>query len=120
MSSSTRCFVLALLLLWAGGCRAGRDPDALLGVWQNGRDRIEFHPGGILRFHSSLGSRSGTYVQRTPAEIRVDLGTRWPSGEPRYWFAMARGDQLGLCEIHNGRHCMRFARPHSRVRILPR
>lgn len=111
---------LALLLAVVAGCRSGRDPDALLGSWQNGLDRIEFLAGGRLRFHSALGTRTGTYVRVSPAEIRVDLGSRWPSGEPRYWRALARDDQLGVCEIHTGRHCMRFARPGAHVEVSPR
>lgn len=111
---------LLALLLTVTACRSGRNPEDLLGTWQNGRDRLEFAPGGAVSLHSARGVAEGEYAQLSRALIRVDLGSRWPSGAPRYWYAMRRGDQLGLCEIHNGRHCMRFARPGRRVEVLPR
>jgi hypothetical protein len=112
--------LLGVCCLTGTSCHRGLDLGAVRGGWQNGRDEIEFSPTGGIRFSTSKGVLPGTYVLASRAEIRVDLGQLWPSGERRYWRAMVQGDQLGLCEIHNGRHCMRFARPGHRVRALPR
>ena len=110
----------ALLLGCLMACTARREPEPLLGIWYHGQERIEFQPGGKLRLHSSVGVLHGTYAHVAPWQVRVDLGQRWPSGEHRYWYAMSRGDQLGLCELLNGRHCMRFARHGATLRIPPR
>lgn len=108
------------MLCLAAACQIGRDPDELLGTWHNAQDRIEFLPDGRLWFRSAQGARAGTFERLAPAEIQVDLGSRWPSGEPRYWRAMVVGSQLGLCELPNGRHCLRFARVGQDVTLPPR
>jgi hypothetical protein len=116
-----RKFLLLYACCFAGTfCHGSLDLGAVRGRWQNGRDEVEFSPDGGVHFFTKAGVLSGTYVLESRAEIRVDLGQHWPSGEPRYWRAVVQGDQLGLCETDNGRHCMRFARPGHRVRILPR
>lgn len=115
-----RFLLIGVCCLGGTSCHTGLDPGAVRGRWQNGRDEVEFSPTGGVRFLTSAGVLSGTYVLASRAEIRVELGQHWPSGEPRYWRAMVQGDQLGLCETHNGRHCMRFARPGHRVHLLPR
>ena len=109
-----------LLLGLLASCAPGRDPQDLAGAWQNGRDRVEFLPEGRLLVRSPYGTRTGTYQKLARGAIRVDLGVRWPSGEPRYWYAMASGPELGLCELANGRHCLRFARPGRRITVPPR
>jgi hypothetical protein len=111
---------IAILLRVCAGCRPGRDPSAILGAWDYGRDNIEFMASGEVRFVSALSERRGSFRQTAPADIQVDLGSVWPSGERRIWYAMVRDEQLGICEIRTGRHCMRFSRPGRSVRDLPR
>jgi hypothetical protein len=109
----------AVLLLLAG-CRAGQDPDLLLGRWENERDSIEFSADGQVRLSTPQGITAGTYEQRARDHLHVGFGSYRLGGQPHDFRAIVRADRLSLCELRNYRHCMQFRRPGSDARLYPR
>lgn len=118
--SPPRALLLAGLLLLLGSCHAGLDPERLLGRWTGPLGEIEFFPDGRVHARTQAGSITGSYARVSRSHIRVDLGGRWASGEPKLYRALARGDQLALCELQNYRHCLQYHRPGAAVRLHPR